>query len=452
VHVCQRWRQIVFASPRRLDLQIYCTYGTPVRENLGCWPALPIAVDYCIYFDDDGSKALAPPYEDCDDAIAALEHPDRVCSIRMSVEEYIFEDMAMVLRRTFPVLTSLTLQSIKYGNISLPNSFLGGYAPRLQKVTLGDIPFPTFPTFLRSARDLVKLRLVNNGSISAGMMVAGLAALTKLECLIISFERRLGWQTSHPDQGPPTRIVLPALIEFRFVGALEDLEEFVAQTETPQLAYMKITFFPFERVTQVPQVPQLFQFIGRAEYLKLAEFRRARIHFSDRGAHITLDCLRAKRHPCYLNLGVDCSPDWQVSTMTQLLTQLESSPITSNVRHLSVAAFHERPLRGNMDPAEWLVFLRPFTEVETLHWQTCDRLTGLLVTVLGDSTEDMVAEALPALKLLNLEEQPLTSEALKKFITVRQLSGRPVTVDNTRENLPCYTCRYHPDSTKTRKI
>jgi hypothetical protein len=46
VHVCQRWRQIVFASPRRLNLQILCTHGTPVRKNLGIWPAFPIAIDY----------------------------------------------------------------------------------------------------------------------------------------------------------------------------------------------------------------------------------------------------------------------------------------------------------------------------------------------------------------------------------------------------------------------
>jgi hypothetical protein len=46
VHVCQKWRQIVFASPRRLDLQIFCTNKTPVRKNLGIWPALPLVIEY----------------------------------------------------------------------------------------------------------------------------------------------------------------------------------------------------------------------------------------------------------------------------------------------------------------------------------------------------------------------------------------------------------------------
>ncbi|KAH9010518.1 hypothetical protein EDB84DRAFT_1101134 [Lactarius hengduanensis] len=35
IHVCQRWRRIIFESPRRLDLHLSCSYGTPVRRNLG---------------------------------------------------------------------------------------------------------------------------------------------------------------------------------------------------------------------------------------------------------------------------------------------------------------------------------------------------------------------------------------------------------------------------------
>ncbi|KAH9968533.1 hypothetical protein BGW80DRAFT_1338084, partial [Lactifluus volemus] len=29
-HVCRRWRHIIFDSPRSLNLQLFCTYGTPV--------------------------------------------------------------------------------------------------------------------------------------------------------------------------------------------------------------------------------------------------------------------------------------------------------------------------------------------------------------------------------------------------------------------------------------
>lgn len=60
VHVCQRWRKIVFASPRHLNLQIPCRYGTPVRKDLRIWPALPIVLD--LY--SSSSSHLTPDDED----------------------------------------------------------------------------------------------------------------------------------------------------------------------------------------------------------------------------------------------------------------------------------------------------------------------------------------------------------------------------------------------------
>jgi len=45
VHVCCRWRCIVFASPRRLDLKLCCPRKRSVNlKTLDVWPALPIVV------------------------------------------------------------------------------------------------------------------------------------------------------------------------------------------------------------------------------------------------------------------------------------------------------------------------------------------------------------------------------------------------------------------------
>ena len=71
VHVCRRWRQIILASPQRLNLRIFCKTGTPVRKNLGIWPAIPT----CIYYGDISS-------DDEDNIMAALEHPDRLSDVR----------------------------------------------------------------------------------------------------------------------------------------------------------------------------------------------------------------------------------------------------------------------------------------------------------------------------------------------------------------------------------
>jgi hypothetical protein len=68
VHVCQRWRSVIFGSPRRLNLQLFCTTETPVRDALDVWPPLPLLIH--------GSDS---PSLGVDNVIAALEHSDRVC-------------------------------------------------------------------------------------------------------------------------------------------------------------------------------------------------------------------------------------------------------------------------------------------------------------------------------------------------------------------------------------
>ncbi|KAH9055713.1 hypothetical protein EDB87DRAFT_1284298 [Lactarius vividus] len=77
VHVCRRWRQILFGSPRRLDLHILCTNGTRVRESLNIWPPFPIAIQYPSY------KTLTP--DDKDSLFAALEHPGRIRHIDLGL-------------------------------------------------------------------------------------------------------------------------------------------------------------------------------------------------------------------------------------------------------------------------------------------------------------------------------------------------------------------------------
>ena len=44
VDVCRKWRDIVFESPRRLNLQLLCTDTKCVWELLDIWPPLPIVV------------------------------------------------------------------------------------------------------------------------------------------------------------------------------------------------------------------------------------------------------------------------------------------------------------------------------------------------------------------------------------------------------------------------
>src|SRR5260221_3299372 len=46
VHVCRRWRHVIFASPLHLNLTLICTARTPARLSLDMWPPIPIALRF----------------------------------------------------------------------------------------------------------------------------------------------------------------------------------------------------------------------------------------------------------------------------------------------------------------------------------------------------------------------------------------------------------------------
>jgi hypothetical protein len=46
VHICRRWRHVVFKSASHLRLCLFCTYGTPIADMLTYSPTLPITIDY----------------------------------------------------------------------------------------------------------------------------------------------------------------------------------------------------------------------------------------------------------------------------------------------------------------------------------------------------------------------------------------------------------------------
>ena len=134
VHVCRRWRSVVFQSPRRLNLRLFCTPATPTRDTLDIWPPLPLII--CDF--DEYIKGRS--FSD-DNIIAALEHNDRVCQIDLtgldSHSGGITDSAAM--QKPFPELTDLAFRG--QGQI-LPDSFLGGTAPRLRSLYLEWAPFP----------------------------------------------------------------------------------------------------------------------------------------------------------------------------------------------------------------------------------------------------------------------------------------------------------------------
>ncbi|KAH9172872.1 hypothetical protein EDB89DRAFT_841574 [Lactarius sanguifluus] len=420
VHVCQRWRQVVFASPHRLNLRLLCTYGTPVSKNLDIWPTIPIVIQYRY-----SGSGVTP--DDEDNIIAALKHNSRVYYLGLDVKGSQWEKMATVMQESYPELTRLTISSEDGNAPVLPAEFLGGSAPSLQTIYLHRIPFPALPTLLLSASDLVDIdlrRIPPTGYISPEAIVACLATLPRLDSFYIGF--RLA--TSRPDRvNPPplTRIVLPALTYLGFRGASEYLEDLVARVDCPQLNRIYIDFM--NQLVDF-QVAQFSTFINRSFGPKLTSFRHAQVSFINGWVTFALNPSANRpswdRHPATTMISCE-ELDWQVSHTAQVLSQF--SAILSNVVHLRLKVEPEgRELEG-MENVEWQPLLRPLSTVQTLH--VSQEFAGHIALTLEALTAEMGAEAFSSLDLIHLADQPASS--IEKFVAARRLSDRPVTFVDT---------------------
>ncbi len=429
VHVCQRWRQLIFTSLHHLNVQLLCTCETPARKKLGCWPSIPIALNV------KGLRNLNPTEED--NLFTTFEHADRVCSVTLNVTPQLLRKVVKMMLKPFPVLKHLRVKTFNGSMLSLPS----GFPPGLQELDLSGTFPPPLPSILPSLSDLVHLHLRNlpmTDHVSPEVMVVGLAVMTKLESLTIEFKI-----TSHhwcpsllPTQDFGAQAVLPTLTQFQFRGFYEYLKDLVAKLDTPRLFDLTVIIvnnFTWPHRPIVQQFPQLFQFIDCAEDLKLAQFRHARAEIHNSCSFIRFDNAQTGQHPIHLTLGevkYGSSPNTnQLQPIEALLSQ--ASAIISSVQHLSITQLYQRTICATYwDCAKLLRFLqvRLFSTVETLHIgrQFTDRFVQVLNGLSNNS--ELVAEVLPALHLLNFEGKPqkMVKQLLIQFIEKRQSIGYPL--------------------------
>ncbi|KAH9971601.1 hypothetical protein BGW80DRAFT_1446417 [Lactifluus volemus] len=410
VHVCQRWRYIVFASPPRLDLRLLCTERVPVRKMLDDWPPLPIEIQF--RFVDR---------QDEDNVIVALEHPNRVRSISLSGITIPLERLAAVMQEPFPELEYLFLQMLKGTVLALPNTFLGGSAPRLRSLDLKHIPFPTLPRLLLLSPDLVDLsldRIPHDGYIPPEAMAMCISALTSLTKLSINFVS----PTSRPhptNRRPPpiARAVLPALTDFDFCGVSEYLEDLMAQIDAPLLHAARIKIFN-QLVFGIQQLPRL---IGHAPALMSYNTANIDIYAN----HVAMTFLSMNRFSItgVLTFEISCrGVDWQVSSIAQICNQLSS--VLSSLKQLKIYVLGSIP-QVDMDDAQWLDLFLPFTAIQTL--EISDK-QSLVVSALRGLSGESATQVLPALERLHVSEYQVYQYWTWPFVIARQRSNHPVAV------------------------
>ncbi|KAH9011535.1 hypothetical protein EDB83DRAFT_2680681 [Lactarius deliciosus] len=393
VRVCHRWREVIFASPLRLDLQLLCTHGTPVRKNLDCWPqTFPVAIDY-----GRARKDLTP--DDEDNLFAALEQHDRIRFLRFSGTNAVLEKMLTLMQVPFPELKCLKIFSSRnHDTPVLTDGFLGLSAPSLRKISFSGISFPALPTLLSSASGLVELHvdIPQTGYISPAAFAACLAVSPKLTCLSIGLRS----SPSRPDQThlpPETRVVLPSLTSFMFTGESAYLEAIVTRIDTPQLRSIDIAY-----TNQLDfWVTELSKFIERLA-VKPSLFGHAEISIGDVGTcfylsgEIDLPSIAIRLHS---NEGMH----EQVIDMARALNQ--NSAMLSDVIHLEISLkdpeFDQQFEDDYMDDVEWLELFRPFTAVKEL--RVYERLEVYITRALDGQIGEVGTQVLPALDLICVE-------------------------------------------------
>jgi len=394
-------------------------------QALDPWPILPVIL----------TSSLTAPFFDqwWDNTVAALEseHYNRICEIYIDdMTNSRWDRFAAAMQKPFPELTHLHVSIFRSVVPVLPDSFLGGSAPRLRELSLRMIPFPSIPKLLLSANGLVTLSLwdiPHSGYMSPDVMATALKAMTKLESLHLQFLS----PRSRPDPAsqplpPPTRFVLPALTKLRFEGVHEYMEALISRINAPLLYYLYITFF----MALDFDVPQLRRLIGHTEEFKTFDHAAMLIF----GGSILLSLSPPKGtvdDPRLFQLRISCrESDLQLSSLAQVCS---SFPLISTLEELEIresAFLPSSHWKDNMENTQWLELLHPFTALRNLYLtrSIAQRVCGALQQVSGERT----TEVLPALRNLFVQGSSLQpiQEAMVPFVAARQLSGHPLVVDH----------------------
>ena len=426
VHVCRRWRCLVFGSPRRLNLRLCCIPRTCSRQPLDIWPALPL------FIRGDLSD------ESVDNVIADLEHSDRICQIKLVwCSSYVLieklERFWTAMQVPFPELAFLYLSG---SHVNLPDSFLRGTAPRLRSLYLIGVPFPGIPKLLLSCTHLVHLHLKYipySGYISPEVMATCLSMLTSLESLQLELESRSSCRSS-PDQESqhspsPIRFILPALLSFSFGGVNEYSEDLLSRIDTPRLYQLSITFFWEIRF----DTTELNQFISRTPIF--GPYDEARLMVEKCSGLIRLQSHHEPSDNGMVEIKIR-SPmsNRELSSLARICTASLRHLLTMETLYIHEDFYSKSSFKDDIGNTFWLNILLAFTTVKYLYLSKASALC--IAPVLQELT------MLPTLQSIFLEgfqpSEPV-HDGIRQFISARQLIDRPIAISAWERYPKCET-------------
>jgi hypothetical protein len=444
--VCQRWRHVVAASPRYLDLQIESLTLRSASGLMGGWPTLPIFIRH---IGDTGTEGV-------DHVTAALEHNNRVVRISLSeVPGWQLEIFVALMKKPFPELTGLDIaftsryhfRYFKPPPPVFPDSFLGGSAPSLQSLRLDGVPFPGLPKLLLSSHGLVDIDLYDipsSGYIPPEEMATCLSPMKHLKSLKLKFNNNDNSPSLTAEQHPPslTRIVLPALTSLSIHCTSEFLEGFVSRLDAPSLEEMDTELPRYD--VPVSNITELPRFISRIEMFET--FDKADIHIRDpknggielifseqessvAGAELTSLTLTFTQSRGQIRLF-----DHDSSQSTPAVCSF--LPPLSRFKYLML---HEHRSQGSIDVYQAQAFDRDTPTREILNSFTA--VTNIFISelmapgvslIMEGLSEERAVVMLPALRNIFVEglqrQEKATRGAIREFVAAKGLAGHPVTL------------------------
>jgi hypothetical protein len=414
-------------SHHRLDLRLYCTYGTPVLKTLDFWPPFPLVLNY------GGSPVLGPPApEDEENIVAALKQSDHVRSITLTLTSSLVEKISTI-SEPFTELEEITLLSRDNLQLTLPSAFRWG--SRLRTLHSTRITFSSFPELLLPSQGLVDLQLheiPRIGYFSPEAFTMALSGMTQLHSLSLHF------LSSPPRRNYvgflPTleeRIVLPSLSRLKYRGTSKYLDILVSRIDAPGLKDIDITFFSQPTM----DVAQLGRFIDRIEMMN--SHRRADVLTSERAISVSFT---QSNGPTRLELRIPSEQfDWQLFSITQICNQF--SPFLFRVEELLIDTTRPSGGQDDLGGVQWLELIRAFRDAKDVRVAA-----GFMTNILAALSSVDTPTLLPALRNLYVQEPKywdetgLSADFVASLVTARKLPSCPIQICTSWQLSPCPCC------------
>jgi hypothetical protein len=131
-------------------------------------------------------------------------------------------------------------------------------------------------------------------------------------------------------------------------------------------------------------------------------------------------------------LRISCKElDWQLSSVEQVFTPFFSSIYMVEQLYIYEPEYFPSQWQDDIESMQWLELFHPFIAVK--HLYVSKTFAQSIAPTLQELVLERVTDVLPALESLFLEELQSSGpvqEAIKQFVTARQLLGHPVAISH----------------------